>query len=406
MLRIRYMARTGLILCLLTGCATQGTPLAPDARQPSQPQDAPDNASQAKTPATSASGLPASQAYTSPPPAAPSIQAGTSQPGQMPFTQEDGALQPDIQAYAKEVAKTRNIPQATVEQLLQSARYNERAAQLMTPSRTRIRRSWSTYRGRFVEPVRIKAGLEFWARHADELNDAQERHGVPAAIIVAIIGVETIYGRFTGDFRVLDVLATLGFRYPDASRPERSQLFRDQLADLMQLHHEGRVNAHTVAGSYAGAMGLPQFMPGSLLRYASDGNQDGRIDLFDPVDAINSVASFLRYHGWVPGLPVYAPAQAPEQAQALVTGGIDPSLRWQTLLEHGARAHSAQTGDTAWQQYPMGVVDLVDEPRNSVEYRIGTPNFFALTHYNRSYFYAASVAELARKLAQTMSPLN
>src|SRR5690606_2802057 len=122
-----------------------------------------------------------------------------------------------------------------------------------------------------------------------------EQYGVPASIIVAIIGVETIYGRYTGNFRVLDALATLGFRYPDPKRPERSQLFRDQLADLIQLDAQGQVDALQATGSYAGAMGLPQFMPGSLLRYAADGDGDGQIELHESAeDAIASVARFLR----------------------------------------------------------------------------------------------------------------
>src|SRR5699024_3424978 len=186
-------------------------------------------------------------------------------------------------------------------------------------------------------PVRIKAGTEFWQQHQDQLEKVERTYGVPASIIVAIIGVETIYGRFTGDFRVLDALATLGFRYPDPSRPERSQLFRDQLADLAQLHHEQKLDAYSVTGSFAGAMGLPQFMPGSLLRYAIDGDGDGKIDLLNnAADAIASVAAFLRYHGWTPGLPIFAPVQLPDHAADLVDGGIDPSLNWQTLVEHGA----------------------------------------------------------------------
>src|SRR5690606_30063578 len=134
-------------------------------------------------------------------------------------------------------------------------------ARLMSPSKTRIRRSWVTYRGRFVEPIRIRNGEQFWREHADELARAEATYGVPASIIVAIIGVETLYGRHTGDFRVLDALATLGFRYPDPTRPERAHLFRNQLADLITLDHQGLLDARTATGSFAGAMGLPQFMP-------------------------------------------------------------------------------------------------------------------------------------------------
>ncbi len=331
------------------------------------------------------------------------IKSGQSKAIAQGFTDSNNILMPDIQEYAQELSQKRNIPQAEVNKLLKAARYNDKVASLMSPSKTRIRRSWVTYKKRFVEPIRIKAGTEFWQSHRSELADVEKEYGVPAEIIVAIIGVETIYGRYMGDFKVLDALATLGFRYPDPNRPERSKLFRDQLADLILLHHQGRLNAYEVTGSYAGAMGLPQFMPGSLLRYAVDGNNDGNIDLHNNTkDAITSVASFLRHHGWQPGLPVFAPVSPPNNAKSLVTGDINPDLDWQTLEQHGARILRGPKQQD-WMRYKVGVVDLLDEPRQTVEYRIGTPNFFAITHYNRSYFYAASVYELAQEIKQRVN---
>ncbi len=381
------MLHLGAMLLALSGCASQGTAT-------SRPEAPPQAAIAPKTgQAMPPGGL-------TPPPAldtAP-IQAGHSEPEAGEFTLSDGRLRPDIQAYAEEVSRTRNIPQAQIVRLLGAARYDAEVARLMAPSATRIKRSWVTYRKRFVEPVRIAAGTRFWEDNAATLARVQADSGVPAAIIVAIIGVETIYGRYTGSFRVLDALATLGFRHPDAARAQRSQLFRDQLADLALLHHLGWLDATTVTGSFAGAMGLPQFMPGSLLRYAADGDGDGRIALdTSTADAIASVARFLRLHGWVPGLPVFAPTSLPHNPAAHVDGGLAPTLDWATLAREGS---AAQTLDTAWQNHPLGMVDLVDEPRNTVEYRLATPNFFAITHYNRSYFYATAVAELARELQQ------
>lgn len=311
----------------------------------------------------------------------------------------------------------RHIPLAHVEALLKDAQYNATAARLMAPAKTRIRRSWVTYRNRFVEPVRINAGQKFWEQNRSILDRAAREYGVPPSIIVAIIGVETIYGRHTGNFRVLDALATLGFSYPDDSRPERSQLFRDQLADLIQLDYEKKLNAKEAMGSFAGAMGLPQFMPGSLMRYAADGNRDGRIDLLYSVDdAIVSVARFLQLHGWVPGLPVFAPATLPRNPQAMVVGGLYPTYDWAQLQAQGAAVRPSPGAQDAsahtknrqgvttadWRGQKMGIVDLLDEPRQLAEYRIGTPNFFAITHYNRSYFYATSVADLAKALADRM----
>ena len=397
MFRPIRMLQYGTLLCLMAGCANGNTPQnsATDPGPNAQAQSVEDAIPAAQEPKKF-------KPLTAAPDPAPSIQAGSSTAGASGFTQANGQLKPDIQAYANEVAHTRNIPQHVLEALLQNAQYNETAARLMSPSKTRVRPSWVTYRNRFVEPVRIKTGGEFWRAHQKQLEQVEQDYGVPASVIVAIIGVETIFGRYTGDFRVLDALATLGFRYPDPSRPERSQLFRDQLADLAQLHHEQKLDAYTVEGSFAGAMGLPQFMPGSLLRYAVDGDGDGRINLHDnPMDAIASVAAFLRYHGWVPGLPIFAPVQLPAQADALVDGGIDPSLTWETLVQHGATVRpDAQS--TSWQEHKLGVINLRDQPRNTVEFRTGTPNFFAITHYNRSYFYATAVAELAATLSQQM----
>lgn len=387
-LRVMQVA---ILALLISGCSARQVNPSPSAEQPA---GSPANLSVAPHSSAALSVDPATQ-Y-------PALQTGRSQPGAMPWIKASGQLTDDVQAYAEEVAQTRGVPLQHVQNLLQTAQYDATAARLMSPSKTRIRRSWVTYKNRFVEPIRINAGERFWQQHKQALEQTSQRYGVPESIIVAIIGVETIYGRYTGDFRVLDALATLGFRYPDSSRPERSQLFRDQLADLVQLDYQGKLDARTVTGSFAGAMGLPQFMPGSLMRYAADGNADGVIDLHGSTeDAIESVARFLRLHGWQPGLPVFAPVQLPPNPAQLVDGGLEPKLSWPQLQQAGAtqRTEAQGTGNNAWKDYKLGVVNLVDEPRNQVEYRTGTPNFFAITHYNRSYFYAASVADLAQALA-------
>jgi membrane-bound lytic murein transglycosylase B len=392
------------MLLLLAGCASPRTATLMPTGTVAQAAGAP------------ASGLQTAGSPAAGSPAAPPIKAGSSVVSSAGFLGPDSQLLPDIQAYAEEVAQSRNIPLSRVQALLKSAQYDTTAARLMAPSQTRIRRSWVTYRNRFVEPVRINAGVKFWEANRRALDRSAAEYGVPQSIIVAIIGVETIYGRNTGNFRVLDALTTLGFRYPDASKPERSQMFRDQLADLIQLDYEKKLNALEVQGSFAGAMGLPQFMPGSLMRYAADGDHDGRIDLlYSTDDAIASVARFLRLHGWTPGLPVFASATLPRNPQAMVVGGLYPTHDWAELQAQGATlrtgmpimqtaaaAPSQASAGPAWMRSKLGIVNLPDEPRNTVEYRTGTPNFFAITHYNRSYFYAASVADLAQALAAKM----
>lgn len=318
------------------------------------------------------------------------------------FVDANGELEPGVKAFALEVAQTKEVPLNYVRDILRLARYNATVARLMTPSKVRIRRSWVTYRDRFVEPIRIKAGVEFWTQYRSTLDQTARTYGVPPSIIVAIIGIETIYGRQTGNFVVLDALATLSFRNPDTARPERSQLFRDQLADLIQLDYQKKLDGRRVKGSFAGAIGLPQFMPGSLMRYATDGDNDGQIDLLNSApDAIASVARFLKLHGWQPGLPVFAPVVLPSNVSSLVDGGLKPSHDWAQLEAEGA-ALKPGAGIGSWQSSRLGVIDLIDEPRNLNEYRTGTPNFFAITQYNRSYFYAASVADLAQALAQRM----
>lgn len=309
----------------------------------------------------------------------------------------------EMQQFGEALARSRNLPEPAVMALLADARYNATVVRLVAPpppGQPRPQRSWATYRNRFVEPIRINQGRAFMQAHAAELNRAQERYGVPKTIIAAIIGVETIYGKNQGSFRVLDALATLGFDYPDPSRPDRAEMFRNQLADLIELDLTGRLDARTLKGSYAGAVGIPQFMPGSIKRFAVSATGKSRIDLTTSTDdAIMSVANFLVEHGWQRGLPVFAPVSLPDSAVKLVDGGLKPTLDWPQLKAAGAKLErGAQEG--AWMRAALGVIDLPEEPRGSVSLRVATPNFFAITQYNRSYFYASAVADLASALGQ------
>jgi membrane-bound lytic murein transglycosylase B len=237
-------------------------------------------------------------------------------------------------------------------------------------------------------------------QYATELDRAAERYGVPANIIAAIIGVETLYGRSQGNFRALDALASLAFDYPDPKRPDRAEMFRNQLADLIELDLTGRIDARTIKASYAGAIGIPQFMPGSIKRFAVSASGATQINLSGSVpDAIVSVANFLVEHGWQRGLPVFAPVTLPTSAGKLVDGGLKPTLDWPQLRTAGARlAPGAKEGP--WMRAGLGVIDLPEESTGTVELRTATPNFFTITLYNRSYFYAASVADLAAELSK------
>jgi len=315
-----------------------------------------------------------------------------------------GQLRPEVRAFGEQLARERGLPLPQVLSTLESSRYNATVSRLIAPSAPgkKVWRSWNTYRGRFIEPKRIGWGVEFWNANAPLLNRAAQQYGVPASIIASIIGVETLYGRNMGNFRVLDALGTLAFDYPDPAKPERAEMFRGQLADFITLSYQGKLEIDAV-GSFAGAIGMPQFMPGSIARYAVDGDGDGHIHLESSVeDAVMSVGNFLVQHGWQRGMPVFAPVTLPANAGTLVAGGLTPTLDWPGLQRAGARLAPGASGGT-WQSQPLGVIDLAEEMRGTAVYRTATPNFFALTQYNRSYFYATAVSDLADELQARMN---
>jgi len=306
-----------------------------------------------------------------------------------------------LRAFGIELAASRQLSEPAVLDLIGQVRYNATVVRIVTPpaaGQPRVPRSWANYRGRFVEPIRINQGRAFMKQYASELNRASERYGVPQSIIASIIGVETLYGKSQGTFRVLDALASLGFDYPDPKRPDRATMFRGQFADLIELDLAGRLDARNIKGSYAGAIGIPQFMPGSIKRFAVSADGNSQIDLSNNMaDAISSVANFLIEHGWQRGLPVFAPVELPASADKLVDGGLTPNLDWPQLRAAGAKL-APGAREAAWSRAPLGVIDLPEERVGRVELRTATQNFFALTQYNRSYFYAASVADLAKEL--------
>jgi membrane-bound lytic murein transglycosylase B len=395
----RYLLQLGIIAALLTGCSSAqnrpDAPAAPGAQGPT-PADAP-----------------ASRVRIGPPPEQGAASTIGSEGGaDNPETQRsavatpDGRVRADVLAYMQELAAARGLPLDRLNGVLGDARYSPAVARLIAPAPGRkISRSWLTYRARVVEPKRIGWGMTFWQDNADTLDQAAQRFGVPAPIIVSIIGVETLYGRNMGSFRVLDALSTLAFDYPDPSKPERAQLFRDQLGDFLTLTLQGRLDAQTL-GSYAGAIGMPQFMPGSIMRYAVDGDGDGHIDLANSTrDAILSVGNFLMEHGWQRGIPVFAPVTLPADPAPLVDGGLAPTRTWAQLQAAGATGApttSTASDNSGWQRGMLGVIDLPEESAGTAEYRTATVNFFALTQYNRSYFYAASVADLAAAIQARM----
>ncbi|WP_443191016.1 lytic murein transglycosylase B [Pseudomonas indica] len=249
---------------------------------------------------------------------------------------------------------------------------------------------WKEYRPIFITESRIARGVDFWREHEAALARAEQEYGVPAQVIVAIIGVETFYGRNTGSYRVIDALSTLGFDYPP-----RAPFFRQQLKEFLLLAREEQVDPLTLKGSYAGAMGLPQFMPSSFRAYAVDFDNDGHIDIWsNPVDAIGSVASYFQRHGWVAGEPVVSAAQVRgDQVEQGLTEGLEPVKNVGELRSLGWASRDALRDDLAVTAFRL-------DGEAGPEYWMGLPNFYVITRYNRSVMYAMAVHQLSDLLVQ------
>lgn len=296
----------------------------------------------------------------------------------------------DVRQFIAEVSARQAIPAEELRAALDRATPLPKVIELVKPPASTGVRSWQRYRARFIDRARIEGGLRFWQAHRDALREASARSGVPEEIIVALIGIETVYGRNTGNFSALSALATLAFDYPP-----RAPLFRHELEELFLLAREQRHPVESYRGSYAGALGYPQFLPSSIRRYAIDGDGDGDVDLRnDPVDAIHSVANFLFEHGWVRGGPIVMPARVANEAaaQPLVDAGILPTLDAAALNAAGVQSDlPAGSGER------VTLVDLVS-PSAATEYWLGFRNFYVITRYNRSSFYAMIVNDLAQEL--------
>ena len=276
--------------------------------------------------------------------------------------------------------------------------YLDSVVKLINPAPAGKPKNWSVYRARFIEPRRLNAGVAFWNRYAQELERAQQEFGVPAEIIIGILGVETLYGRSTGKFRVVDALTTLAFAYPETpNRAPRMQYFRNELKQALLYARESDIDPLSLSGSFAGAIGWPQFMPGSIRNFAVDFDGDGKIDLRNsPVDAIGSVASFLSQHGWQRGQPVvFAAKVTPEAAwPSLVGQGLSAKFNVEQLQQAGVILPDELPSSLTY-----GLIDLEDGDAPTL-YRLGTGNFFAITQYNRSYYYAMAVIELGKAVQQ------
>ena len=244
---------------------------------------------------------------------------------------------------------------------------------------------WHAFRKGHVDPVRISGGVKFWGQHAATLARAAREYGVPEEIITATIGIETHYGGYTGDFRILDALATLAFDYP-----KRADFFRSELEHFVLMGKETALDLTRLRGSYAGAMGIPQFMPSSYRKYAVDFDGDGKRNLWSSVpDVIGSVANYYKLHEWQPGEPVTMPARVSGTPDASLTDDITPKTKISEFRKLGIQPVGDVSDDALAALLPL-------QTENGTQYWFGFKNFYVITRYNRSTNYAMAVYEIAQ----------
>lgn len=297
-------------------------------------------------------------------------------------------LDNEIAPFAREVSRDHGVDEEQIRQLLADARVLDKV--LVAMSRPAEAKPWRDYRPIFLTERRIAGGVDFWAANEALLQRASQRFGVPEQVIVAIIGVETFYGSRAGNIRVLDALATLGFRYP-----KRAAFFRRELSHYVALGESDGLDLRAVKGSYAGAMGIPQFIPSSYREYAVDFDGDQRRDLLNSTaDAIGSVAAYLSRHGWKRGEAVAVPARldAGAAVDGLVGKGLKPHSSLRELRSDGVVP--VQVVEDAGQ---AALIELDGDVGK--EYWLGFDNFYVITRYNRSQLYAMAVLQLAQSIA-------
>ena len=311
--------------------------------------------------------------------------------------------------FVRDTAARYAIAPASIEATLAQATFLDSVVSLMSRPAERVK-TWAEYRPNFITAARIEGGRTFLATHRHELQRVQARTGVPAEIIVSIIGVETSYGGFTGKTRVLDALYTLAFRYPRSGNPERAayeykreQFFRDELAQLFALGREENLDIANLTGSYAGAMGLGQFMPSSYREFAVDGNGDGRRDLFKSYDDVfSSIANYFlkkggERGGWVPGGPVVARAELQAGFTEFNPETWTPDYTLADLAQRGYRPLEPVAADAT-----ATLVSL--EGSTGKQYWLGFQNYYAITRYNNSKMYAMAVYQLSQAIAGKAVP--
>lgn len=293
----------------------------------------------------------------------------------------------DMQHFIDEMTHQYKFKRDELRQLLGKARIHQSILDAI--SRPAEAKPWYKYRTIFLNQARIKGGIKFWNDNALILKKASQRYGVPAEIMVAIIGVETRYGRHKGSFPVIDSLATLAFAYPP-----RSRFFRGELKEFLLMTREEKIDPLTQMGSYAGAMGMPQFISSSFRNYAVDFDGDGYRDLWNnPADAIGSVANYFKRHGWKKDQPVVAPVTTRgTKYKRLIRRELKPNWTYSKLKKHGIEFKQTYPGRL------KGTLLELDSGTKQPEYWVGWQNFYVISRYNHSAHYSMAVYQLAQEI--------
>ncbi len=296
------------------------------------------------------------------------------------------------EAFIERMVAEHGADRAELQALFSGAQYKQSIIDAMTRPAEKVK-LWKDYRKIFLTEKRLRQGLQFWREQRPWLEKMQADYGVPIEYVVAIIGVETYYGRITGNYRVVDALSTLAFDYP-----ARSPFFTKELEHFLLLAKEQNLDPATLKGSYAGAMGYGQFMPSSYRAYAVDYNNDGVADIWaDPADAIGSVANYFVRHGWQRGEGVVVRARiSADYSSEGVNKLVKPALTLAQLAERGFTPVSELSSE-------MKAIPLRLQGQAGVEFWLGLQNYYTITRYNHSFRYAMAVTQLAEQIAEEMS---
>ena len=299
-------------------------------------------------------------------------------------------LRPEVEAFIDEMATKHQFQAETLRRWFRQVAVRQSILRAVYAPATSL--TWAEFRARLLTKSRINNGARFWRDHAQILARASGEFGIPEEIIVATIGIETLYGRQNGGFGVLEALSTLAFHYP-----ERADFFRSELEAFLLLTREHRLNALALKGSYAGAMGIPQFMPSSYRKYAIDFDGDGKANIWNSAaDAIGSVANYYRAFGWRTGQPVVVAADpGAADVDAVIDAGIKPFIKVGELRRRGVVPLSP-VGDDA------DTALFVVETDYGLQHYLGLDNFYVITRYNRSVNYALAVYELAHEVRKVL----